>query len=275
MLERGGVRLQDAVNVFETSGGHVYTHSTRFLEHLLRHLPLSAFSGARKLGWMLFERTDPFSVLARLLQHIRVLEDRQRTFNAMSKETYHELEQLMKAEERVFSRPEGLRGGAQEHAPAWHTDDPPEHVVSMWAEQDADVVDARNEPRQWAHLEELVQQMKHHISFLNIYGIALRKCTGRTKCKFCTDHPPRGDYITQIPRELLMDACDPPCTEQPCTHTLNIEYSEIMAVLNNLAPDLCVPRKCGYCRHNILGCPEVPPNHPKHKSNRKTKPKKK
>ncbi len=76
MLERGGVRLQDAVNVFETSGGHVYTHSTRFLEHLLRHLPLSAFSGARKLGWMLFERTDPFSVLARLLQHIRVLEDR-------------------------------------------------------------------------------------------------------------------------------------------------------------------------------------------------------
>jgi len=104
VLERGAVRLQDAVNIYEASGGRAYAHSTRFLEHLLRHLPLSAFSGARKLGWMLFERTDPFSVLARLLQHIRVLEDRQRTFNAMSKETYHELEQLMKAEERVFSR---------------------------------------------------------------------------------------------------------------------------------------------------------------------------
>ena len=172
---------------------------------------------------------------------------------------------------------EGLKDFVEErkkHAPAWHTDDPPEDMVSMWAEQDADVVDARSEPRQWAHLEELVQQMKYHISFLNIYGIALRKCTGHTKCKFCADHPPRGDYIKQIPRDLLTDACNPPCTEQPCTHTLNIEYSGIMAVLNNLAPDLCVPRKCGYCRavgHNILGCPQVPPDHPKHKSNRKPK----
>ncbi len=42
------------------------------------------------------------SVLACLLQRIRVLEDRQHTFNEMSK--YHKLEQLMQAEERVFSR---------------------------------------------------------------------------------------------------------------------------------------------------------------------------
>ncbi len=104
ILERGAVRLQDAVNIYEAAGGRAYAHATRFLEHLLRHLPLSAFSGARKLGWMLFEHTDLFSVLARLLQRIRVLEDRQRTFNEMSKEKYREVEQLMKAEERVFSR---------------------------------------------------------------------------------------------------------------------------------------------------------------------------
>ncbi len=76
ILERGAVCLQDAVNNYKAAGGRSYAHSTRFLEHLLRHfLPLSAFSGARKLGWMLFERTDLFSVLARLLQRIRVLEE--------------------------------------------------------------------------------------------------------------------------------------------------------------------------------------------------------
>ncbi len=70
VLERGAVRLQDAVNLYETAGGCTYTHSTRFLEHLLRHLPLSAFSGARKLGWMLFERTIP-SRSSRATAHIQ------------------------------------------------------------------------------------------------------------------------------------------------------------------------------------------------------------
>ncbi len=121
----------------------------------------------------------------------------------------------------------------KKHAPAWHTTDPPAEVVSMWAEQDMDVVDERGEPRQWAHLEELVQEMKHHIAFLNIYGIALRKCPPgcSTECSFCIEHPRRGEYIKQGARDCLTDHCDPPCLVQPCTHTLNIQYGQIMAVI--------------------------------------------
>ncbi len=104
VLERGAVRLQDATKRYEAAGGRVYTHATRFLEHLLRHLPLSAFSGARKLGWMLFERTEHYSVCVKMLQHIRNLEDQQRTFKSMSKEEYHDLERMMTAEERMLAR---------------------------------------------------------------------------------------------------------------------------------------------------------------------------
>ncbi len=62
MLERGAVCLQDVIEVHEAAGGRACAHSTRFLEHLLWHLPLLAFSGARKLGWMLLERTEHSSV---------------------------------------------------------------------------------------------------------------------------------------------------------------------------------------------------------------------
>ncbi len=101
MLERGGVSLQDAKERYEAAGGRASAHSTRFLEHLLRHLPLSAFSGARKKGWMLLERTEHYAVCVKMLQ------DQQRTFNALSKEEYHDLEQIMTAEERVLAVPAG------------------------------------------------------------------------------------------------------------------------------------------------------------------------
>ncbi len=104
VLDRGAVCLQDATERYEAAGGRAYAHATRFLEHLLRHLPLSAFSGARKLGWMLFQRTEHYSVCVKMLQHIRNLEDQQRTFNSMSKEEYHDLERIMTAEERVLAR---------------------------------------------------------------------------------------------------------------------------------------------------------------------------
>ncbi len=167
----------------------------------------------------------------------------------------------------------------KKHAAAWHTADPSAEVVSKWADEEKEgELDRNDEPRQWAHLEELVQQMKRHIAFLNIYGIALRKCRpGPDACKFCADHPQRGEYIKEAAREFLADPCDPahPCAAQPCTHTLNSQYGKIMTVLNNIAPDLCVPKKCGHCRapgHNILTCPTLPLEHPKHPSKRqKTK----
>ncbi len=40
VLQCGAVRLQDAIKRYKASGGRAYENSTRFLEHLLRHLPL-------------------------------------------------------------------------------------------------------------------------------------------------------------------------------------------------------------------------------------------
>ncbi len=104
VLQRGAVRLQDAIERYKASGGRAYNNSVRFFEHPFRHPPLSAFSGAFKLGWMLLERTEHYSVCARLLQRIRVFEDQQLTFNELAKDEYRELEQLMNADERVFAR---------------------------------------------------------------------------------------------------------------------------------------------------------------------------
>ncbi len=195
----------------------------------------------------------------------------------------HWSEQERQQYEFTINSYEGLKDFVDErkkHAPAWHTDDPPAEVVSMWNEKDVEEVDKRGEPRQWAYLEGLVRQMKQHIGFLNIYGVALRKCPPgrRSACKFCTEHPPCGEYVKQGARDMLLDRCNPPCPVQPCTHVLNIEYGEIMAKLNSIAPDLYVPRRCGYCNepgHNILGCNLVPPTHEKHKSKRQKTPKKK
>ncbi len=53
---------------------------------------------------MLLERTEHYSVCARLLQRIHILEDQQLTFNELSKEEYRELERLMNADELVFAR---------------------------------------------------------------------------------------------------------------------------------------------------------------------------
>ncbi len=145
----------------------------------------------------------------------------------------------------------------KKHADSWHTDDPPAEVVRNWATEEEAAT------HQFAHLEEMVQQVKHHIAFLNIYGIALRKCLpGPNMCNFCKQHPPRGAYLKNAAREFLTDLCNPthPCA-QPCTHTLDIQYGEIMSVLNNIAPDLHVPRRCGCCRalgHDVRKCPLKP-----------------
>ncbi len=50
VLERGAVRLQDAIGAYHSAGGDAHQNSNRLFEHFLRHLPLSAFSGARKAG---------------------------------------------------------------------------------------------------------------------------------------------------------------------------------------------------------------------------------
>ncbi len=75
----------------------------------------------------------------------------------------------------------------KKHAAAWHTADPSAEVVGKWADEEKEgELDRNDEPCQWAHLEGLVQQMKRHIAFLNIYGIALRKYwPGPDACKFC------------------------------------------------------------------------------------------
>ncbi len=88
---------------YEAAGGRAYTC------HSLPRTSPSAFIfisilWCAQVGLDAFERTEHYSACVKMLQHIRNLEEQQRTFKSMSKEEYHDPEQMMTAEERVLAQ---------------------------------------------------------------------------------------------------------------------------------------------------------------------------
>jgi hypothetical protein len=66
--KHGAIQLQEALEIYNSNTEEKRINISHFRDHLLRNLPLAAFSGARKHGWMLMERTEEYhSVLLRLL----------------------------------------------------------------------------------------------------------------------------------------------------------------------------------------------------------------
>lgn len=139
----------------------------------------------------------------------------------------------------------------------------PDSVLQKWKEDE--------ESGFWA-LEQLTQQMKKHIAFINLYGVALRKCrTNASPCDFCKKHPPRGLFLANAAREFDVEECD--CPEPICKHKLNNEYQKIFDELSHISPpDLKLPRRCGHCKepgHDVRKCSKLPPDDPKRKSKQK------
>jgi hypothetical protein len=93
VLKHGAIQLQEALEMYNSNADQKRINVSHFRDHLLRNLPLTAFSGARKHGWMLMERTEEYhSVLARLLQRIGKLQARLDSLDHLSHEEYHKLE---------------------------------------------------------------------------------------------------------------------------------------------------------------------------------------
>jgi hypothetical protein len=105
VLQHGAIQLQEALEIYNSSAAAKRINVSHFRDHLLRNLPLTAFSGARKHGWMLMERTKEYhSVLSRLLQRIGKLQTQLDALDQLSRESYHDFEQLMDAQQRQMSR---------------------------------------------------------------------------------------------------------------------------------------------------------------------------
>ena len=105
VMTNGVIQLQEALEIYHSSGNRSQKNPSHFRDHLLRNLPLTAFAGARKRGWMLMERTDQYhSVLARLLQRIGKLQAKLGNLDRLSDEEYRKLEVLMDAQQRQISR---------------------------------------------------------------------------------------------------------------------------------------------------------------------------
>jgi hypothetical protein len=105
VLKHGAIQLQEALEIYNSNADQKRINVSHFRDHLLRNLPLTAFSGARKHGWMLMERTEEYhSVLARLLQRIGKLQARLDSLDHLSHEEYHKLEGVMDAQQRQISR---------------------------------------------------------------------------------------------------------------------------------------------------------------------------
>ncbi len=104
-MRNGAIQLKEALEIYNNNGNQSRTNVSHFRDHLLRNLPLTAFSGARKHGWMLMERTNQYhSVLARLLQRIGKLHAQLDNLDRLSREEYRKLEAFMDAQQRQISR---------------------------------------------------------------------------------------------------------------------------------------------------------------------------
>jgi hypothetical protein len=106
VLKHGAIQLQEALEIYNNSTtDEKRINVSHFRDHLLRNLPLTAFSGARKHGWMLMERTEEYhSVLSRLLQRIGKLQTQLDALDQLLGEKYRNFEQLMNAQQRQMSR---------------------------------------------------------------------------------------------------------------------------------------------------------------------------
>jgi len=105
VMTNGVIQLQEAMEIYNSSGNQPRINPSYFRDHLLRNLPLTAFAGARKHGWMLMEHTDQYhSVLARLLQRIGKLQAKLGNLDRLSHEEYRKLEEFMDAQQRQISR---------------------------------------------------------------------------------------------------------------------------------------------------------------------------
>jgi hypothetical protein len=105
VLKHGAIQLQEALEIYNSCTDQKRINISHFREHLLRYLPLTAFAGARKHGWMLMERTEEYhSVLSRLLQRIGKLQTQLDALDQLSGEKYRDFEQLMDAQQRQMSR---------------------------------------------------------------------------------------------------------------------------------------------------------------------------
>lgn len=152
----------------------------------------------------------------------------------------------------------------------WFADEEvPAEVIQQWKTQE--------ETGFWA-LEQLTQEMKKHIRYINLYGIALRKChESATACKFCKDHLPRGLFLRNAAREFDLEECDRehPCPIPICKHKLNKEYREIFDELQAITPpDLLMPRLCSRCKepgHDKRKCSKQAPDDPKQTQRKKKK----
>jgi hypothetical protein len=103
--KHGAIQLQEALEIYNSNTEEKRINVSHFRDHLLRNLPLTAFSGARKHGWTLMERTKEYhSVLSRLLNRIGKLQTQLDALDQLSGEKYRDFEQLMDAQQRQMSR---------------------------------------------------------------------------------------------------------------------------------------------------------------------------
>ena len=104
LAERGVVSLlSEAWPVFNSSPNKPAFHPTRFIEKLLRVLPVMAFSSSRKEGWLLSARGDDvYNALSATYRLVQKLEQRDLRAGSLTRKEITDLEDVMEPSEKVF-----------------------------------------------------------------------------------------------------------------------------------------------------------------------------